>query len=304
MPSYGQPLPRDIPRYPPTKHIPNDPAPGGNPLPSDQQNAYDILVQMLTDWGLGSLASAVLKMLQDGYTQEQVSFLIQDTDEYKQRFAGNELRKANGLAVLSPREYLSVEAAYRQILSSNGLPAGFYDSPSDFSAWIGKDVSAQEVSGRVELAVDAAQKLDAGTLSAFQNWFGVGPNDLAAFFLDQDRAMPHIQRIAKAVQVAGAGFREGLDYTQDRAEQLGALAGGRDINQLIGDVAAATREGNRLSAIYGGEDYGQSDAESELFQANEGARRKRAGLEGMERAAFSGSSGAGRTTLARRTKAY
>jgi hypothetical protein len=265
-----------------------------------EETAYDALVAMLNEWGLSSLAPAVLKFLQDGFSQDQVSFLIQDTPEYKQRFAGNELRKARGLPVLGPREYLSVEAAYKQILSSSGMPIGFYDQPSDFVDWIGKDVSPQEVSSRVDLAVDAANRLEAGTLQAFSSWFGVGPNDLAAFFLDQDRALPVIQKIAKGVRVFGAGVREGLGYDQERAEQLGVLAGGRDIDQLIGDVAAATESGNRLSAIYGGEDVTQADAEAEVFQGSEAARKKRKTLEDQERAAFSGSGGVGRTTLEKR----
>jgi hypothetical protein len=268
-------------------------------LDPEQQNAYELLVSMLEDWGLGSLATAVLKFLQDGYTQDQISFLIQDTQEYKTRFAGNEARRAAGLAVLSPRDYLSVEAAYRQIMSSAGLPVGFYDQPSDFSEWIGKDVSPQEISSRVDMAVDAAQRLDQGTLTSFQDWYGVGANDLAAFFLDQDRALPHITKIAKAVKVGGAAYREGLAYGRERAEQLGVLAEGRNIDELVSDVAAATRSGDRLSNIYGGEDYGQADAEAEVFQSSEAARKKRQGLEDMERAAFSGSSGVGRSTLSR-----
>lgn len=296
-------MPRPEPGYG-GKSLPGQLPPGVTPpLDPASQDAYQLLLSMLRDWGLESLAGAVLKLLQDGYTQDQVSVLIQDTPEYKQRFAGNEARKLNGLAVLSPREYLSVEAAYRQILSANGMPSGFYDSPSDFAGWIGKDVSPQEISGRVELAVDASNRIDSGTLQAFNNWYGIGPGDLAAFFLDQQRAMPHIQKIAKAVKVYGAGSREGLNYSQDRAEQLGTLAGGRDIDQLIGDVAAATASGNRLSAIHGGEDYGQADAESEIFQGSEEAARRRRGLEGMEKASFSGTSGVGRSTL-QRTKVY
>ena len=299
----GYPLPGpEDPSYPGGKGLPGHLPPGAPPPPLDSatQDAYQFLLQLLQQWGLESLGSAVLKLLQDGYTQEQVSFLIQDTSEYKTRFAGNELRKANGLAVLSPREYLAVEASYRQILASNGMPVGFYDQHSDFVDWIGKDVAPTEIANRVELAVDAANRLDAGTLQAFHDWFNLTTNDLAAFFLDQDRALPHINRIAKAVKVAGAGYREGLSYDQARAEQLGTLAGGRDIDQLIGDVAAATRSGDRLSHIYSGfGDYTQSDAESEIFQSSEEAARKRRGLEGMERANFSGTSGVSRGTLSK-----
>jgi hypothetical protein len=228
--------------------------------------------------------------------------MLQDTPEYKTRFAGNEKRKQQGLPVLSARDYLSTESAYRQLLSSSGMPVGFYDQPSDFADWIGKDVSPQEVGSRVGLAVDAANRLDPDTKDAFQQWYGVGPNDLAAFFLDQDRALPHIQKIAKAVNIGGDSRREGLVMDQAHAETLAGWSGDRNVDQLMGQVAQLTKRGSELAGIYGS-DYGLVDAESEVFQTSEAARRKRAGLVAQEEAAFSGTSGVGKTTLSK-TNSY
>jgi hypothetical protein len=267
----------------------------------DYDSAYDALIEMLRSYGLESLAPAVLTFLQDGYTQDQVSVMIQDTPEYKERFSGNDIRRQKGLAALSPRDYLNVEAAYRQILSTYGMPIGFYDSPSDFASWIGEDVSPQEIQSRVTLAVDAANELDDGTLTAFRDWYGVGATDLAAFFLDRDRAMPHIQKIAKAVQIGGVANRDGLDVTRERAEQLGGLAGNRDARELMSQVAEVTRRGDALSNIYGGEDYRQSDAENEVCAQSESARRKRLRLSQYEEAAFGGTSGVGQATLGKST---
>lgn len=261
--------------------------------------AYEALLALLREWGLESLAQAVMTFLQDGYTQDQISVLLQDTPEYKQRFAGNEKRRQAGLRVLSPREYLDIEAAYRQILSSSGMPSGFYDSTSDFVDWIGSDVSPQEISSRVGLALDAANKLDDSLKNTFRDWFGLQPPDIAAFFLDQDRALPQIQKIAKAVQI-GAGYaRGGLSTSEANAETLAGFAGDRNLDQLIGGVVEATQGGNRLSSIYGGEDYGQAEAEQEVFMNSEQAKRKRQALVGMEQAQFSGSSGVGKSTLSK-----
>lgn len=262
-------------------------------------SAYDAMLKMLSDWGLGSLAGAVLKFIQDGYSQDQVSVLVQDTPEYKTRFAGNEKRKAAGMAVLSPRDYLSVEAAYKQILGSNGMPVGFYDQPSDFADWIGNDVAPQEVSTRVSLAVDAADKMDANTQATFRDWYGVGKNDLAAFFLDQNRALPHIQKLAKSAALGGAYSRDGLTTSQSRAEELAGWVGTQDPANLVAQVADATRAGDRLSNIYGGQDYRQAQAEAEIFQADASSRRIRENLTAQETAAFSGKSGVGQTTLSK-----
>jgi len=264
------------------------------------ENAYEALVAMLREYGLESLAPKVLEFLQDGFTQDQVSVLIQDTPEYRERFKGNELRRQAGLPALSPAEYLGLERAYRQILASAGLPVGFYDQPQDFVDWIGKDVSPSEVNERVGLAVDAANQLDDAVKQTFREFYGLEPMDLAAFFLDQDRALPQLQRIARGVQYGAALRREGLGVSRERAEQLGGLAEGRDVDVLAAQVTQFTRAGEALSGRYG-IDYGQELAEAEVFQQSEQARRRRRALVQMEEAQFSGTSGIGRSTLARDT---
>lgn len=267
--------------------------------PAEFDSAYEALLAMLRDYGLESLASAVMGFLQDGYTEEQIGFLLQDTPEYKERFQGNELRRQAGLAVLSPREYLSVEASYRQIMSSAGLPVGFYDQPSDFAEWIGRDVSPNEVNTRVGFALEAANRLDSNTLQAFQEWYGVGPTDLAAFFLDQDRALPHITKIAKGIRIKDQATDSGLNLSQSEAERLGGLVGDRDVDTLAAQYAEAARLGEALSNRYGGVDYRQADAAAEVFEKSDEARRRRKSLADKEEAAFAGSSGVGRTTLAK-----
>lgn len=272
-------------------------SPGGSG--PEQDDAYLMLVQMLREWGLESLAPDVLKMLQDGRTQDQISILLQDTDAYKQRFAGNEARRKAGLSVLSPKEYLQTEAAYRQIMESAGLPRGFYDSPSDFASWIGSDVSPSEIKTRVDLAVDAAQRLDDGTRQAFRDFYGLGPSDLAAYFLDRERALPQLQQIARGAQIGGAGYSQGLAMTRQRAERLATsvLVGDEQIAPSIGRVANLTKDIGLLGGLYGG-DYTQTDAEQEVFFADEQARRKRQDLAAREIGQFSGSSGVGKGSLA------
>lgn len=266
---------------------------------SQYDSAFDALKAMLDQYNLGSLSNAVLGFLQDGYSQDQVSVFIQDTPEYKQRFAGNDKRRAAGIPVLSPKDYLSVEDSYRQIMASSGMPKGFYDEPDDFASWIGLDVAPTEISSRVSMAVDAANRVDQETRNTFQQWYGVGPNDLAAFFLDQSRAMPHIAKIANAAKIGGDAARDGLNTSQARAESLGGLVGDRNVDQLMQQVSAAGGRGEELSNIYGGADYRQADAENEVFSYSDEARRKRESLAAQEKAAFSGKSGLNQGSLSK-----
>lgn len=266
-------------------------------MAEDTENAYQLLVRTLTEWGLGALAPDVLKLLQDGHTQDQVSILIQDTDSYKRRFSGNDARRKAGLAALSPGEYLAAEASYRRILESSGMPVGFYDSPEDFAGWIGSDVSPSEIQSRVNLATDAALSLDDNSKRAFWDYYRIGPSDLAAYFLDRDRALPAIQQQARAAKIGAAANRDQLDVNRGLAERLaGSTISDNDLGQTVAAASKLTKDVGQIASFYG-ENYGVADATNELFFADEAAQRKRDRLLDRERATFSGQGGIGKSSL-------
>lgn len=270
------------------------------------QNAYQAMVGMLHQWGLDSLAPDVLKFLQNGYDQTAIGFLLQDTDAYKQRFAGNEVRRKQGLPVLSPQDYLNTEASYRQIMRSNGMPEGFYDQPSDFAQFIGSDVSPVELNNRVNLAVDAAHRLDDSTKQVFKDWYGLEPDHLAAYFLDKNRAMPLLQTTARATAIGGSALKAGGSVGQGRAEQLANQSTLTD-GQLSGAESQAVTtgaQGSLLSQLYQG-DYGQSQAENELFLNDARAIQERRRLAALEQGSFNqGGIQSGKTQLARPSAGY
>lgn len=274
-----------------------------SPVPAGgSDSAYDIMVAMLREWGLESLAPDVREMLEDGRTPEQIQVLLQDTSAYKKRFSGNEQRRKNGLAVLSPGEYLATEAAYRQIMESAGLPKGFYDSPKDFAGWIGNDVAPSEIRSRVDAAQEIAFQMDEDIAAAFKDFYGVTQSNLAAFFLDRDRGLDALEKISRSALIGGAASAQDLDITRARAEQLAGSARltPEQYRQAFGNVAGLTRDVGRLAAIHGGS-YGQREAEEETFFANEEARRRRRRLIQSEEAEFSGGSGVSPEAFARPT---
>lgn len=264
---------------------------------AETDDAYQMLVAMLQQWGLESLAPDVLSLLQAGHSQDQISVLIQDTPAYKTRFAGNDARRKNGLAALSPAEYLATEASYRRIMASAGMPNGFYDDPSDFSAWIGADVSPTEVQSRVNLATDAAQQLDDNSKAAFWDYYKIGPGDLAAYFLDQDRALPLIQQQARAVRVGAAANQDNLRVDRTLAERLATSnVSDADLGQTVGATAQLSQDVGKIASLYG-DTYSVTDAANELFFNDSEAQRKRQRLTDRERATFGGSGGVGRSSL-------
>jgi hypothetical protein len=264
------------------------------------ESAFDVMVSMLREWGLESLVSQVRVMLEDGRAPEHIAVLLQDTEEYKRRFSGNELRRQKGMPVLSPRDYLEVEAAYRQVMESAGLPPGFYDSPEDFADWIGNDVAPLEIKTRVDEALDVAFQMDEPTAQAFRDFYGITRDGLAAYFLDRERGEQELKRVARAGLIGGAARAQGLDVDRARAEELAGsgLVGRDDYRSALGQVARLTTDVGRLGSIHG-VSYGQTQAEQEVFFSDEEAQRKRRKLVGLEEGEFSEGSGASPAALAR-----
>lgn len=277
--------------------------PAPPPLDEEDQNAYNILTQMLNEWGLSSLAPDVLRLLQDGYSQTQIPILLQDTEAYKTRFSGNQARREKGLAVLSPAEYLQVERSYRQIMAQAGLPEGFYDSYTDFAGWIGNDVAPVEVQRRVDEASDAVYRMDAATQQAFNEFYGLTAADLAAYILDPERGRDAINRVVHGGRIAGAASGYGVDLTRDQAERFGGMSTQNYLDEAkaFGEAAGL---GQRLSSIYAGEDYTTEDAASEVWQSSTDAVRRRRKLIAREQAEFGGRGQATQNALGSGTGSY
>ena len=175
-------------------------------LTGDQRDIAVAVTNLFRMYGLESLAPKIISFVQAGMSAETISIELTQTPEYKQRFSANDARIKAGLPALSAAEYLATERAYRQVMQAAGLPIGFYDSSSDFTAWLANDVSPTEVKARVDAASEAINSAPAETLDYLKRWYGVG--DLVAFALDSKRALPLIeQRISAAEAAATAGPR-------------------------------------------------------------------------------------------------
>lgn len=278
---------------PPPKVTP-PPSGGGTTTPptAPPPDAYYDLQQLFDSYGLGSLAPEILKLLQQGYSETAVSSMLQETDAYKQRFAGNTVRQQNGLAVLDPADYLSAEAGYRQVLQQYGLPTGFYDQPSDFNNWIGSDVSVSEIQERAKDASTAVNNSDPAYLQALGQ-LGLNTGDLTAAMLDTSRALPILEQTISAAQIGQAALDNGLNFNNSQALKLAdagvtqqqAQAGYQQIGQFL-----PTAE--QLGSIYG-VNYGQQQMENDLLGQNGLASQQRAQLKNDETNQFAGTVGAG-----------
>lgn len=267
----------------------------------EQRSAFDEMRSMLQEHGLGMFTPILRDLILDGNTDPaQINLALQETNEWKQRFAGNEQLKAAGLPVLSVAEYLATERSYAQVMKNYGLPEGFYDDPSDFAGFIGNSVAPSEVQSRVQAYADIAKREDPAIISQLQS-MGLGEGDILAHLMDPERAWPMLERKYKQVTLGAAARRQGL--TAGR-KYLGHLADlgvtEQQAQQGYGLISEQLPAMGRLGAIYG-EDFGQRDLESEVFEQDGDAARKRKRLASRERAQFGGSAGTGRGSLGRST---
>jgi hypothetical protein len=268
-------------------------------LEGTNRDAFAAISALFNSYGLESLAGKVYEYVKNGYSADTVSILLQDTKEYKERFAGNELRKKQGLPVLSAGEYLATEASYRQIMQSAGLPSGFYDQHSDFNNWIGGNVSPSEIQTRVDLATQATVLANPDYKKAL-NQMGIQDGELTAYFLDQSKALPYIQKAAATAAIGAQALHNNLAFDQAYAESL-ATQGitSEQASQGYSQIAQESETIGNLASIYG-TTYGQREAEKATFEGNAGATNKRKRLASQERGAFSGAAGTGAAGLSGR----
>lgn len=149
---------------------------------------------------------------------------------YKQRFSGNALREQRGFLPLKPSDYIQRENEFIDRLRQNGLPLGFYDQPADLAKLVGGGTSAVEFDNRIRQGYQAALNADPETKNALRELYGVSDADLAAYYLDPDRATDILGRRKNAqlfaqqisaAQVAGqAQAQAGLGLTVQQAETL------------------------------------------------------------------------------------
>jgi hypothetical protein len=260
----------------------------------EDQSAYKILTDFFGSMGL-KFDAELQKLIQDamtaGYGPDKIDLImpeLEKTAAFKKRFPGYAQRIANGYNAISLGDYLNLENTYHRILQESGMPAGFYDDPSDFGKWIADNTSPDEIQTRVQMATAEAQKIDPTTRNLLTQFYGMGTGDLASYFLDPKRSLPVIERQYKAADIATAAAQAGFKVTSmGRYENLldrGVTADAAQ--QAYGTIKSFTDTLGEAGSIYGVQ-YNQSDAENDVFFNQSDKRRK---IVTQEAATFSGKS--------------
>lgn len=268
-----------------------------NSLTGANRDAYAALSNLFSSYGLDSLSPTILGYLQQGFSADTISVLLQNSPEYQARFSGNQARIDNGLAVLTPAEYLSTEASYRQLLQSAGLDNGFMNSDT-YAEWIGMDISPAEIQSRVNLAVQATVNSDQYVQDALSQW-GIQPKDLVSYFLNDSVPMPELQQTMQRAQIMGAGGQSGIQVDMGDATRWAQEGVTYQQAQLgFKQVAAVLPMANELSQIYyQSPEYRQGDAEAEFLTNDGTSKLQREDLARQEMANFQGQGGVGQKSF-------
>lgn len=178
---------------------------------------------------------------------------IRDSDEYKVRFAGMAIREKAGFNAISEYEYLELEDAYRTLLIDYGVIDILAPTEAAFDSlatdWIGGDVSAVELSERLDSGYAAVRDASAGVKEAFSDFYGIEISDetLLSYFLDEDLGIKEMEKQVASATIGGAAYKYGLNITRTRAELL--RGEGVSANMAHSGFADITREAPQLEKL-------------------------------------------------------
>jgi hypothetical protein len=258
-----------------------------------EEDAKRIIKNTLDRYGLGSLTDRAWGLLSDETIDanagiDVIGDALRDTTEFQTRFAANAARVKAGLPELSVTQYIGLEKGYEDAMRGSGLPPGFYDDPTDFANFISSNTSVAEVQSRVNDGYRAVADSNPQVIAQMKELYGVGDGELAAYFLDPQKATPILVRQARAAQISAEGKRQaGIQLTAADAEALAK----EDVTQA--EAQTAFGEVGRQQELYNPMQLGeqaitQQEAIGAATGTDQAAKQRVESRKRQRQAAFAG----------------
>jgi hypothetical protein len=288
---------------------PSIPNPYAEEKAAQRRDAYALLQQTFSQYGLDSLVGEIQNYMKQNLGPEEASLNLSQSEAYKQRFKGNQGRIAKGLSAYSPKEYLQAEEIYSNLLKSNSLDAL---ANRDITATlIGGAVSPEEAQARITNVFNKIDNADTATKSALKQYFGqygVGDEtrqrtEIATALLTGDTQAQNLKRnLNKAYLRAGAetaGVKNisevNIEDLQKQLETAGVSDTYAAAKQGFSTIAQVQPRLETLSQIYNETPTTDQELQQEVFFGLKS--QKRAALQEKEKAAFSGQTGISKVSL-------
>jgi hypothetical protein len=259
--------------------------------------AKDKLINLFKTQGIDDPAFAdfVSNSIMNDVSEAQTLIELYDQPAYKLRFPGMaKLRTKN--RTITEAQYIGLENQIVETLRFFDLPAGFYDDRATMGKMIENEVSPKEVQDRAQMAQDLARSADPNTRNALMDFYKVGEGAITAYFLNPDKALPLLQKAAKAASIAGIGKTYGFaDFGMAEAEQLGvqeayAKLSESDMTKAFGQASTLAQTQSRL-AYLDKETYSDREALDAILEGDQRAIMASTKRAKREQARFGGSSG-------------
>ena len=306
-----------------TSYQDSDFAPDGSIKPkindgtsAEMKDAFAMLRDLFIQYDLEELLPAINELMVSGVGPAAATLALKTDPKYNKdasgnaigyarRFAGNEIRRKQGLNVLSEAEYLALENSYSETLTSFGLldffgPKG-NERTQKMAQVIGGNISAVEFSERVQTASNRVINTDKATRDSFKLIYGITDSDLTRYFLDPQNNVNLLKEKVATAEIYGAAVAQGLSGSVEISSELAKFGVDKQLaRQGYSVIADVLPDATKLSQIY--EElpaYTQQTAEAEVFQGLASAQRTRQRLVQRELAEFSGESGLSKTSLSR-----
>jgi hypothetical protein len=267
-----------------------------------EQGIYDEIYAQLQTYGLESLATRLTKLITEYGVdmKETIKTQLRQTEEYKQRFIGNEARRTAGIEVLTESEYLYNERAYNETLKAYGM--GDLATRSNYAQFIGGDVSPVELQQRFSMAVEKVQKADPALKRQLNQMYpGISDTDLARSLLMGTEGSQYLKTKIGQAEILAEASTAGITLQNTAAELEAQGVTRKEAAAGLTKTAAQKAGFEQAARIYGDEvsaETIQKELEAENLLGQTSARTKR--LASQARGAFSGQTGISTGSLARK----
>ena len=273
-----------------------------------RQSAFEVLRERFTSFGLPTIAAEIEKIFKgEGRTRlggspipiptSEAGFYLAliETEAYYKRFGKvNEDRIKSGYTALDEKTILAMEDEYQKVMKSYGTPAGFYDTPEDFQAFLANNLSESEVADRLQASRQFASVVDPVIKDQLKSMYNIDDNMLTAYIADPVRGQSLLTGLANKSLTGAAALLQGL--TADAAAVAQGFGAGelrfQEQQQRFGQAATIAERGTFLSQIERAEkEFGQKEAVEITFGGLEQSARAAEKLASRERARFGGRAG-------------
>lgn len=239
----------------------------------------DLTSTTLANFGLSDLGPLVEEFLRSGKTWDEFQLGLYDPTTKQGKVVDTlypelKLRRDQGHTPMSIAQVADYRDQAKAMYRNAGLPTGFYDEPSDFTALIAGDVSLQELNHRVQQGYVAASSAPTEVRQKLKDFYGVDEGSMAAYFLDPTKATSLLERQFATAQIGGRASQAGYGVDRSIAEDLAANGvSDAQAQQGFSQLAGSSELFNPLPGS--GEDaISQQDQVDATFKGNAVAQRK------------------------------